>query len=122
MRQPTRCGLWCCAGRVVLWRRGLALQQNRVVAERQFLEAEELKALSARVMRAAPDDAAAHQMRALVLLGLSCPWEVGSRSVAELMEAATHYERTAALCDAPAGKAHFARMAMLSRSEAGRHN
>ena len=100
------------------------LQQEECaeVAKPEWWNDEGLKALSARVVRAAPDDAAAHQMRALVLCGQGVPWEAGPRSAAELMEAATHYERTAAVCDAPAGKAYFARMAMLSRSEAGRHN
>eukprot|EP00964_Phaeocystis_antarctica_P015885 scaffold8792_cov63-Phaeocystis_antarctica.AAC.1 len=35
-------------------------------------------------------------MRTLVLSGLCDGWEVGPRSAAELMEAATHYERAAA--------------------------
>ena len=78
-----------------------------------------LKALSVRVVRAAPDDAAAHQMRALVLRGQSGALEAGPRSAAEFKKAATHYEQVAALCDAPAEKTHFARMAVLSRSEAG---
>ena len=88
------------------------------VAKPEWWNDEELKALSARVMRAAPNDSTAHQMRALVLRGQIRAWEAGPRSAAELMEAATHYEQAAALCDAPAGKAHFARMAMLSRSQA----
>ena len=50
---------------------------------------EELKALSVRVLRAAPHQEAAHVMRALVLSGLSGgAWEAGPRSAAELMEAA----------------------------------
>ena len=77
-----------------------------------------LKALSARVLRAAPNDAAANTMRALVLSGLSDMWEVGSRSAAELKEAAAHYDRAAALCSAPAGKAQFADLADWCRSQA----
>jgi len=46
------------------------------------------------------------------------PWEAGPRSSAELKEAAACWEQAAALCDAPAGKAHFARLAVLYRSEA----
>ena len=95
----------------------LRLKECSEVAKPEWWNDEELKALSVRVVRAAPDDAAAHQMRALVLCGQSA-WEVGPRSAAELREAATHYERTAALCGAPAGKVHFARMAVLSRSQA----
>ena len=42
-----------------------------------------LKALSARVVRAAPFDLGANQMRAMVLSGLSGDhWEVGPRSAA----------------------------------------
>ena len=50
----------------------------------------------------------AHDMRALVLSG-QCgnAWEVGPRSAAELMEAATQYERAAALCSIPLAKAQF---------------
>ena len=36
-------------------------------------------------------------------------WGAGPRSAAELSEAATHYERAAALCDAPAVKPELAR-------------
>ena len=60
-------------------------------------------------------------MRARVLSGqCACgAWEVGPRSAAELMEAATHCDRAAALCPAPAGKAHFAGDAAWCRSQAG---
>ena len=74
---------------------------------------EELKALSARVVRAAPNQEAAHVMRALVLSGLSgaALGSAGPRSAAELMEAAAHFERSAALSSAPAVKAEKARIA-----------
>eukprot|EP00964_Phaeocystis_antarctica_P126577 scaffold90254_cov60-Phaeocystis_antarctica.AAC.2 len=88
------------------------------VAKPEWWNDEGLKPLSARVMRAAPNDVGAHQMRALVLSGLSGAWEVGSRSAAELKEAAAHYDRAAALCPAPAGKAHFADRAGWCRSQA----
>ena len=39
--------------------------------------------------------------------------------MAELIEAATHYERTAALHPAPAAKAEFAKLAARCRREAG---
>ena len=78
-----------------------------------------LKALSARVVRAAPNDGTANIMRALVLRGGNGgAWEVGPRSAAELMEAAAHYERAAALSNAPAAKAQSARLADRCRSEA----
>jgi len=80
---------------------------------------EELKALSARVVRAAPDDVEAHVMRAWVLCGQYGAWEAGPRSAAELREAATHYERAAALCPAPAGKAELADQAAWCRATAG---
>jgi tetratricopeptide (TPR) repeat protein len=77
------------------------------VVKPEWWNDEELKALSARVVRAAPDDMQAHQMRAGVLHGQDAAWEAGPRSAAELMEAATHYERAAALCPVPAVKAAF---------------
>ena len=88
------------------------------VAKPDWWNDEGLKALSARVVRAAPDDAAANQMRAVVLNGQHSAWEVGPRSAAELMEAATHFDRAAALCPAPAGKALFAGDAAWCRAKA----
>jgi len=61
----------------------------------------------------------AHQMRALVLSGLGGKWEAGPRSAAELKEAATHYERAAALCPAPVGKAELAGIAAWCRRKVG---
>jgi len=78
------------------------------VAKPDWWNDEELKALSARVVRAAPDELHAHKMRAVVLSGQSAAWEAGPRSAAELREAAAHYERAAALSPAPAVKAAFA--------------
>eukprot|EP00964_Phaeocystis_antarctica_P008726 scaffold4723_cov57-Phaeocystis_antarctica.AAC.1 len=76
------------------------------VAKPEWWNDEGLKALSTRVVRAAPDDAQAHQMRAMALRGLlGGSWAVGPRSAAELKEAATHFERSAALLPAPAMKA-----------------
>ena len=86
------------------------------VTKPEWWNDEELKALSARVMRAAPDDVAAHDMRALVLTGQGAAWEAGPRSAAELKEAAKHYERAAALCPAPVLKANFAELADWCRS------
>ena len=79
---------------------------------------EGLKALSARVVRAAPNYPAANAMRADALSGADGGWEVGPRSAAELREAATHYERAAALCPAPAMKAEYAELADRCRSRA----
>ena len=86
------------------------------VAKPEWWNDEGLKALSARVVRAAPDDVAAHDMRALVLTGQGAAWEAGPRSAAELKEAAKHYERAAALCPAPVLKANFAELADWCRS------
>ena len=97
----------------------LKLEVCDEVAKPEWWSDEGLKAMSARVVRAAPNDVVANDMRAGVLSGLSIgPWGVGPRSAAELMEAATHYERTAALCAAPAQKAGFVGDADYCRSQA----
>ena len=71
-------------------------------------------------MRAAPNDTRANQMRATVLKGQGDAWEAESRSAAELKEAATYFDRAAALCNAPAVKADLAERAIgalhMSRS------
>ena len=73
------------------------------------------KALSARVARAAPNNLEAIKMRARVL-GL------GRRGLARRGGAQgggnAHYDRAAALCPAPAGKAELAGIAAWSRSQA----
>jgi hypothetical protein len=61
----------------------------------------------------------ANQMRADVLSGQCAAWEAGPRSAAELKEAATHYDRAAALCPAPAGKAELAGIAAWCRRKVG---
>ena len=82
------------------------------VVKPEWWNDEGLKALSARVVRAAPNEDATNLMRAHVLHG-QCRgvWEARPRSSAELMEAATHYERAAAMMSAPALKAEFAGLA-----------
>eukprot|EP00964_Phaeocystis_antarctica_P107581 scaffold72266_cov53-Phaeocystis_antarctica.AAC.6 len=89
------------------------------VAKPEWWNDEGLKALSTRVVRSAPDEMRAYHMRARVLGGHCDEWEAGPRSAAELMEAATHYERAAALCPAPATTANFADYAAWCRSQAG---
>jgi tetratricopeptide (TPR) repeat protein len=89
------------------------------VAKPEWWNDEALKALSARVVRAAPDDMQAHQMRADVLTGQCPAWVAGPRSAAELKEAATHFDRAAALCPAPAAKAEFAGKAVWCRQAEG---
>jgi hypothetical protein len=96
----------------------LAQEACAEVAKPEWWDDEELKALSARVVRAAPDDVAPHRMRALVLGGQDDAWEAGPRSAAELKEAATHFERAAALHPAPAQKAHSASRAAWCRATA----
>ena len=88
------------------------------VAKPEWWNDEGLKALSARVVRAAPDDLGAIRMRASVMRGSNFAWEAGPRSAAELREAATHFERAAALHTAPAGKAHFTDLAARCRRQA----
>ena len=95
----------------------LRLPECGEVARPEWWNEEELKALSARVVRAAPDELEAHQMRAIVLSGQGGAWEAGPRSAAELKEAATHFERAAALHPAPAVKAVLAGHAARCRRQ-----
>ena len=89
------------------------------VAKPEWWNDEELKALSARVVRAVPDDGIANSMRAVVLSGLGGDaWGVGPRSAAELKEAATYYERAAALCGAPVVEAEYTSNAVACRRKA----
>ena len=67
------------------------------------------------MMRAAPTSLEAHSMRAWVLSGQAGAWEVGPRSTAELDEASGHFDRVAALTDAPAMKADYASNAATCR-------
>ena len=86
------------------------------VAKPEWWNDEGLKALSARVLRAVPNETRAHSMRAMALSGFSAAWEAGPRSAAELKEAATHFERAGALINAPAAKAQYASLADRCRS------
>eukprot|EP00964_Phaeocystis_antarctica_P058476 scaffold34687_cov63-Phaeocystis_antarctica.AAC.2 len=97
----------------------LTLEKCAEAAKPEWWNDEGLKALSARVVRAAPDCVQACHMRAGVLSG-QChgTWEAGPRSAAELKEAATHYDRAAALCPAPVAKAQIAGEAAWCRSQA----
>ena len=95
----------------------LTQEECAEVAKPKWWNDEGLKALSARVARSAPNHVTANAMRAVVLSGhYERAWEAGPRSAVELMEAATHYERTAALCGAPAQKARNASRADWYRS------
>eukprot|EP00964_Phaeocystis_antarctica_P035097 scaffold20026_cov56-Phaeocystis_antarctica.AAC.3 len=99
----------------------LTQEECAEVAKPEWWNDEELKALSARVVRvvgAAPIDGVADQMRAVVLGVLCRAWVAGPRSAAELMEAATHYERAAALCPAPEMKAVITRRVDVCRNRA----
>ena len=88
------------------------------VAKPEWWNDEGLKALSVRVVRAAPDDGVAREMRAVVLSGMCVPWEAGPRSAAELKKAATHFDRAAAMHPAPAMKAKLAGHAAMCRTTA----
>ena len=68
---------------------------------------EALKVLSARVVRAAPNEMGANRMRATVLSVQAGAWRVGPRSAAELKQA---------LSNSPAGKAMFLQNAEQCRS------
>ena len=87
-------------------------------AKPEWWNDEGLKALSARVVRAVPDDVGCNMMRAHVLRAGHMAWEWGTRSAAELRKAATHWERAAALEPAPTKKAVFAGAADECRSQA----
>ena len=82
------------------------------MAKPEWWNDEGLKALSARVVRAAPSNEPANQMRAEVLRGECGAWEAGPRSAAELREAAAHYERAAALTNVSVMKAEYAVVAV----------
>ena len=92
------------------------------MAKPEWWNDEGLKALSAKVLRAAPNANAALGMRAMVLSGRGArdggAWEAGPRSAAELKEAATLFDRSAALCDAPVWKTMLSRLADWCRSKA----
>ena len=86
--------------RATAWAFGMLVQEECAeVAKPEWWSDEGLKALSARVVRAAPDDAEANKMRAEVLSGRwGTSWGAGPRSVAEFKEAATHYDRAVRRC------------------------
>ena len=108
--------MWACATATAF---NMLLQEVCAeVAKPEWWNYEELKALSARVVRAAPENLSANEMRAFVLSGQLPAWEVGPRSAAELKEAATHFERAAALHPAPAMIAELTGNAALCRSQA----
>ena len=90
-----------------MWAMGTAWAFNTLVqevcaevAKPEWLNDEGLKALSARVVRAAPNDLTANLMRAMVLDGQCGAWEARPRSAEELLKAATHCERAAAMSNA----------------------
>ena len=98
---------------------GLSQNECAEVAKPEWWNDEGLKALSARVVRAAPNDGPANKMRAIVLQGKSCgAWQVGPRSAAELKEAAAHWDRSAALSVAPVRKVALSRIAESCRRQA----
>ena len=112
-RYPVGSELWARATAAVF---SLLIQKACAeVAKPEWWSDEGLKALSARVMRAAPDDVNANRMRAFVLRGLLDASEVKPRSAAELREAAAHFDRAAALHPAPAVKGEFAGCAAWCR-------
>ena len=89
------------------------------VAKPEWWNDEGLKALSARVVRVGADDEIANQMRAMVLSGqFGDSWGAGTRSAVQFEKAAKHFDRAAALCSAPAGKADHAGDAELCRRRA----
>ena len=99
----------------------LRLKVCAEVTKPEWWNDEGLKALSASVVQAAPNDVRANSMRAILLSGLHFSvWDVRHRSAAELVEAAEHFERAAQLSTAPARKFELTSNAdqCLSRAEA----
>eukprot|EP00964_Phaeocystis_antarctica_P138415 scaffold103101_cov57-Phaeocystis_antarctica.AAC.2 len=96
----------------------LTMEECCEVTKPEWWNDEGLKGLSARIVRAAPNNIAADCMRAEVLSGQERAWEAGPRSAAELKEAAVHFDRAAALCRAPAQKAGFTHDAGWCRNQA----
>eukprot|EP00964_Phaeocystis_antarctica_P095206 scaffold61741_cov63-Phaeocystis_antarctica.AAC.1 len=94
----------------------LTMEACAEAAKPEWWNDEGLKALSARVVRAA-DHMPANKMRAVVLSGRGGTWGAGPRSAAEFKEAATHFERAAALHPAPAMKTDLAGAAAFCRSQ-----
>ena len=88
------------------------------MAKPEWWNDEGLKVLSVKVVRAAPNDEGANNMRAEVLSGALGTREAGPRSAAELKKAAAHFERAAALCPAPTVKAELAGHATWCRNRA----
>ena len=95
----------------------LRLKECSALAKPRWWNDEELKIMSARVVVAAPHFEGAHRMVAMVLSGL-CDgvWEVGPRSVADLKDAAAHFEMSVPLCGAHS--AELARCADWCRRQA----
>ena len=115
-RYPVGSELWAAAtaGAFDL----LKLKDCDEVAKPEWWNDEGLKALSARVVRAAPNVETAHFMRAMVLSGVVFPRHPSAYSAAELKEAAAHYDRSAVLCSAPVLKVGLSERADLCRSRA----
>merc|ERR1740139_1802418 len=95
----------------------LRLPECAEVAKPGWWNDEALKTLSKAVLRAT-DSKVGHLMWAEVLAGQLPAWESGPRSAADLKEAATHYERAAALTPAPGQKGNYESNAAVLRSEA----
>ena len=98
----------------------LKMKECSEVVKPEWWNDEGLKALSARVVGAAPNLVETNMMRAVVLSGHCAynAWVVGAPSAAELKEAAKRFKRAAALSDARAMKGLFADLANQCRSEA----
>jgi len=83
----------------------------REVPTPEWWNDEALKALSARVVASAPDEAQACSMRARVLSGNAlsgkAPWNAGPRTATEIKEAATWYRRAAMVALTPVDKLRF---------------
>lgn len=99
----------------------LRLKSCAHVIKPEWWNDDALKALSASVVEAAPNDVRANSMRAILLSGLHFSvWDARHRSARELVQAAEYFERAAELSTAPGRKFELTSSAdqCLSRAEA----
>tara|TARA_B110001452_G_scaffold26754_1_gene20994 strand:+ start:1558 stop:2379 length:822 start_codon:yes stop_codon:yes gene_type:complete len=85
-------------------------QESDELPKPEWWNDEGLKALSARVVAIAPNDASAPKMRGCVLSGgavFETSWNAGPRTAAEIKEAATWFRRAASVDYSQAARRHY---------------
>ena len=119
-RAPVNSEYWAVAAASAFEMIQQCQRENRVVSHKpHWWNDEDLKELSAKVVRAAPRNETTNTMRADVLsLRAGSAWQVGPRSAAEIIEAAMYYERAAEAATNPASASDLQAVAGLCRSQA----